>query len=102
MIKVVAELRNWLHHGTCKSAYSQGGLGWKAQGPRFLRRYLCDERSHVKMRLWTDHAKEDPLEAAAQIKMYSRTKQVTGRTRHDGCLRAVANEAFDETANRVL
>lgn len=30
--KVVAELRNWLHHGTCKLMYTRGGLGARSLG----------------------------------------------------------------------
>lgn len=30
--KVVAELRNWLHHGTCKLMYTRGGLSARSLG----------------------------------------------------------------------
>lgn len=30
--KVVAEVRNWLHHGTCKLMYTRGGLGARSLG----------------------------------------------------------------------
>lgn len=30
--KVVAELRNWLHRGTCKLMYTRGGLSARSLG----------------------------------------------------------------------
>lgn len=43
VVKVVAELRNWLHHGTCKSMYSRGGLGVNGSESKGTWGYVCDE-----------------------------------------------------------